>query len=83
MGVLKQELVKELRQKEVNPPKDSIDETVMSRDFMIYLFRILYTYQTIGKEILKESIFEKRIELLKEENMAEYADLLDSRQRGF
>lgn len=55
----------------------------MSRDFMIYLFRILYTYQTIGKEVLKESIFEKRIELLKEENMAEYADLLDSRQKGF
>ena len=25
MAVLKQELVKELRQKEVNPPKDSID----------------------------------------------------------
>ena len=56
MSLLKQELIRELRQKSINAPKDA--DYTMPREFMVYLFRLLYTYQTIGKEILKEQIHE-------------------------
>lgn len=39
---------------------------------MIYLFKILYTYQTIGKEIIKEEEFFKRIQFLKLNKEKEY-----------
>ncbi len=56
MSLLKQELIREMRQKSIHAPKD--EDYTMPRDFMIYLFRLLYTYQTIGKEILKEQVHE-------------------------
>lgn len=53
MAQLRQELMNELNSKSIEPEKDPKDH-FMTRDFMIYIFRLLYTYQTIGKEVVKE-----------------------------
>ena len=55
----------------------------MTKDFLIELFRLLYTYQTIGREIVKEEILEKRVEHLKNKEMDKYEALLDSRASQF
>lgn len=54
MSLLKQELIRELRQKPINAPKDP--DYTMPREFMVYLFSMLYTYQSIAKEVIKEQI---------------------------
>ena len=61
--MLKRELIKELKQRDFNPPRD--EQKVLTLDFMIYLYKILYTYQIIGGEIMKENNFTKRIEARK------------------
>jgi hypothetical protein len=38
------------------------DDYAFTKDFMVLLYKILYTYQTIGKEVVKEQAFFKRIE---------------------
>lgn len=81
MELLKKELIKDLRQRPITAPKDA-DYTFTS-EFMVYLYRQLYTYQTIGKEVLKEQIFEKRIALLKANEIPAYQEVLDNRQKGF
>ena len=60
MQTLKMTLVNELRQMGINPPKT--EDYTFTKDFMVTLYKILYTYQTIGKEIVKEQFFHKRIE---------------------
>jgi len=50
---------------------------------MIYLFRVLYTYQTIGKEVVKEQHLEKRISHLRANDLAAYQAALDTRPREF
>ena len=60
MQVLKKELFKELKQRPIEAPKDN--DYTFTREFMVFFFRILYTYQTIGKEVVKEQLFEKRIQ---------------------
>jgi hypothetical protein len=50
---------------------------------MVYLFKTLYTYQTIAKEVLKETIFEERIKFLKAKDMHGYAETLEGRAKGF
>lgn len=62
MKTLKMTLIKELRQHNINPPKN--DDYTFTKEFMILLYKILFTYQTIGKEIVKEQYFVKRIEAL-------------------
>jgi hypothetical protein len=63
--LLKKELMNELGKHPIDPPKDQ--DYIMTRDFMIELFRLLFTYQTIGREIVKEEILEKRIVHLRAE----------------
>jgi hypothetical protein len=53
MSQLKQELINELNAKPIDAEKDPKDH-FMTRDFMIYMFKLLYTYQTIGKEVVKD-----------------------------
>ncbi len=55
LDLLKQELIKELKDyaltNSINPPKDPKDFT-FTREFMIYIFRILYTFQTVAKQVI-------------------------------
>lgn len=44
---------------------------------------MLYTYQTIAREILKEQIFEKRVHFLKLGDMTGYQEVLDARNKEF
>lgn len=54
MQILKQELIKELRQYPINPVKDPID-CAFTRDFLVtVIYKLIYKYQIIGKEIVKE-----------------------------
>lgn len=82
MQILKGELLRELKLTPIDPPKSPEDRT-MTRDFMVYLFRILYTYQTIAREVQKEEIFEQRIQLLQQKKYGEYQDLLANRTVAF
>ena len=82
MHRLKQELINELNSRPIEPEKDPKDH-FMTRDFMIYIFKILYTYQTIGREVVKEQHLEKRIANLKEKDMQAYQESLDTRAKAF
>lgn len=53
--ILKRELIKELRQHPINPTKG--EDFILTQEFMIKLYKILGTYQTIGREIVKEAYF--------------------------
>ena len=76
-------MISEMRQYgSIEPAKDPLDK-IMTRDFMIYLFKVLYTYQTIGKEVLKEEIQERRVQYLRAGQFIEYEELLEGRQRDF
>ena len=79
--IVKRELIKELRQRSFNAPKDQ--DYTFPVEFMVYLYRQLYTYQTIAREVLKENIFTRRIVFLKEEKIEEYKGLLEGRQIEF
>jgi len=46
---------------------------------MILLFRILYTYQTIGKEIIKEQNFQHRVECLRTGDEKNYKESIEER----
>lgn len=46
---------------------------------MVYLFKLLYTYQTIGKEIIKEKYFQKRIEILRLGKTTDWKDSITER----
>ncbi len=50
---------------------------------MIYMFRLLYTYQTIGKEVVKEQHLENRIDFLRDSDFEAYQASLDSRSKDF
>lgn len=50
---------------------------------MVYIFKMLYTYQTIAREVLKEQLFERRIALLRANDHAHYKELLENRQAEF
>lgn len=82
MEQLKQELLNELSAKPIEPEKDAKDH-FLTRDFMVYIFRLLYTYQTIGKEVVKEQHLERRIQCLKEKDMAGYQAALEARTKDF
>lgn len=81
LDIVKRELVKELRQRSFDPPKDQ--DYTFPMEFMVYLYKQLYTYQTIAREVLKEQIFERRVTLLKEGKLEEYKETLESRQTDF
>ena len=70
LEVLKDELLKELKQFPIEGPKD--DDKLFTKDFMAILFKMLFTYQTIGREMVKECKFVDRIECLKQQDMAKY-----------
>jgi hypothetical protein len=54
MQILKQELIKELRTYPINPEKDPKD-CAFTRDFLVtVIYKLIYKYQVIGKEIVKE-----------------------------
>jgi hypothetical protein len=55
----------------------------MTLDFMVTLFRLLYTYQTIGREIVKEEILERRISHLRAGNSDRWEAEMDSRPKEF
>jgi hypothetical protein len=40
--LLKEQLVKELREHDINPPKD--EDYCFTMDFMVLLYKVLYTY---------------------------------------
>jgi hypothetical protein len=46
LKILHQELLKELKKQPIDQPKDA--DYTFSRDFMVYLYKVLYTYQTIA-----------------------------------
>eukprot|EP00347_Sterkiella_histriomuscorum_P018892 403343773 len=72
--VLKKELIKELRQIPFNGPKG--DDYIYTQEFMVVLFKLMATYQTIAKEIAKENSFQQRIELLKAGDKKAYQDCI-------
>ena len=82
MAQLKQELINELNAKPIEAEKDPKDH-FLTRDFMIYMFRLLYTYQTIGKEVVKEQHLECRISHLRDSDFEAYQASLDSRSKDF
>lgn len=51
--------------KPIEAEKDPKDH-FMTRDFMIYMFKLLYTYQTVGKEVVKDQNLERRVTYLRE-----------------
>ena len=67
--------MKELRQYPIEGPKD-LDYT-FTREFMVKLFKILYTYQVIGKEIIKEEHFNRRLQYLQEGDSRMYEDSIE------
>lgn len=70
------ELLNDLRQHSCEPKKEGY---FFTKDFMILLFKIMYTYQTIGAEVVKEDLFERRIEALRTQDQKAYTKLvLDS-----
>ncbi len=79
---MKQELINELNAKPIEAEKDPKDH-FLTRDFMIYMFRLLYTYQTIGKEVVKEQHLENRIDFLRDSDFEAYQASLDSRSKDF
>ena len=80
MEELKKLLLGDLRQHSFIPATDPVDYT-FTRDFMILLFRTMYTYQTIAKEIKKEQSFHKRIDCLKKKDNVGYFSAMDEKQR--
>ena len=77
LSLLKAELVKDLRSRPIEAPKDA--DYALSRDFMVYLYRQLYTYQTIAKEVVKEAQLERRVQLVKAGDVPQYQELLENR----
>ena len=71
----------ELSKYPIEAPKDS--DYIMTRDFMITLFRLLFTYQTIGREVVKEELLEKRIQHLKAGESDKWEAAMDSRPKEF
>lgn len=55
----------------------------MTLDFMVTLFRLLYTYQTIGREIVKEEILDRRIAHLRAGDGDRWEAVMDSRPKEF
>lgn len=55
----------------------------MTLDFMVTLFRLLYTYQTIGREIVKEEILDRRISHLRAGDSDRWEASVDSRPKEF
>ncbi len=80
-AILKRELLNELKKYPIEPQKDR--DYIMTRDFMIDLFRLLFTYQTIGREIMKEEILDRRIEHLRAGDHEKWEAVMDSRPKEF
>ena len=80
-ALLKRELLNELKKYPIQPPKDQ--NYMMTRDFMIDLFRLLFTYQTIGREIMKEEILDRRIQHLRTGDHDKWEAVMDSRPKEF
>ena len=67
--------MKELRQYPIEGPKDS--DYTFTREFMVKLFKILYTYQVIGKEIIKEEQFNRRLQHLQDNDQRMYEESIE------
>ena len=80
-AILKRELLNELSKFPIDPPKD--EDYLLTKDFMILLFRLVFTYKTIGREIVKEDILEKRIAHLRAEEHSQWESVMDSRPKEF
>ncbi len=78
---LKRELLNELGKYPIEPPKDQ--DYIMTKDFMITLFKILFTYQTIGREVVKEEILDRRIQHLRAGESDKWEAIIDSRAKEF
>ncbi len=55
----------------------------MTLEFMVTLFRLLFTYQTIGREIVKEEILDRRITHLRAGDSDRWEAVMDSRPKEF
>lgn len=77
IDLLKKELIRELKTHSIDVPKDA--DYTFNKDFMVFLFKMLYTYQTIGKEIVKEQTFAKRIQHLIANEHAKYAEIVEEK----
>lgn len=80
MVTLKKELIKELKQYPIDGPKEA--DYTFTKDFMITLFKLMYTYQVIAKEIVKESGLWQRLEYLRDNNDVKYQESIESRTEG-
>lgn len=74
-------MISELSKYPIEAPKGG--DLIITREFLVTLFRLLYTYQTIGREAMKEEILEKRIKYIKEGEIDKYKALLDNRTKEF
>jgi hypothetical protein len=79
LTTLKNELIKELQLRDFRPDRN--EDRTLSKDFMIYLYKILITYQTIGKEVVKDEYFSKRIEAFKSNDVTQYERLVEERNK--
>jgi hypothetical protein len=73
------ELHKELKTHPIQGPKDGF---YFTKDFMVTLFRLMYTYQTIGAEVVKESCFSQRVEYLREGDRDNYQQSILKNQKS-
>lgn len=52
---------------------------MFTREFMSTLFRLLYTYQTLAREIVKEQYFQMRLEHFKSKDVQAYKQSVEKR----
>ena len=74
---LKKNLVQELKQHPFDPSKG--DDYLFTREFMGLLFRLLYTYQTVAREVVKEQYFQMRLEHLRNNDAQAYKQSVEKR----
>lgn len=74
---LKKNLINVLKEYPIDGPKDA--DYTFTKDFMLLLFRVLFTYQSIAKEIVKELNFQQRLEFLKTQDDKGYRDSIEKR----
>jgi len=78
MARLRAELISELQQHPVKAPKDPKTFT-FTKEFMVMIYRLLYTYEQIAKQLAQEEHFEKRVRLLQEGKGQEYRAMLETK----
>mmetsp|Transcript_27961 Transcript_27961/g.20943 ORF Transcript_27961/g.20943 Transcript_27961/m.20943 type:complete len:121 (+) Transcript_27961:207-569(+) len=81
MQILKEELMKELSQYPITPQIDP-KHYVFTKEFYLTLtYKLIYKYQVIAKEIVKEDCFIERLNALREKDDVTYSQIIAEEEK--